>query len=154
MTNAAPNLDALSKDELRAKWEEADSARAAWAAHEKLLREKMVERFSVEPKEDGTESVDLPDGKALKIKRTVRYELDDKTVAGSNSDASPLDIALEKIEDTIDGGKLIADRLVKFKPSLSVSEYKQLGDDAKKIIDTAVTIKPGSTSIEIVTPKR
>jgi hypothetical protein len=70
-----------------------------------------------------------------------------------------LDKALDGVEKMGEKGKLIAERLVKFDPRLSVSEYRALDPkdktDAaiKKLIDSVLTITPGSPQLEIIAPK-
>ena len=48
------------------------------------------------------------------------------------------------------------DVLVEYKPTLKTTEYKTmytLNPEAGKLFDTALTIKPGSHTLEIKTPK-
>lgn len=150
------NPDNATPEELRQAWQEAKDAADSWRGIESTLRKKVVERHTdiTDADAEGTETVELPMGKVLKIKRTLTRSLDDKVPADSNTGKSPLDIALERIEREVKDGETIADRLVSFKPSLSKSEYDKAPNEVRAIIDTVITVKPGSTSIEIATPKR
>lgn len=102
---------------------------------------------------DGTENFELGNGYKLKGVASINYTLDHKPVEGGG------DTALEKALDAIDKigneGSFIGERLVKWKPELSVSEYKSLAADSpiKKAIDAVLTTKPGSPTLEIIEPK-
>lgn len=52
-----------------------------------------------------------------------------------------------------EAGELIAERLIKWTPELSLTEYKQLSDKYRKIIDDVITASEGMPTLEIVEPK-
>lgn len=123
-------------------------------AEERALRKEVEEIFSEENLSQllsGTESIELGTG-TLKIVRTVDYEFKMPGKNGKNVSIAneKVNEALDKIEKTIggNGGTLIAQRLVKWKPELSVTEYKQLPEAARKIIDEVLMTKQGSTSVK------
>ena len=93
----------------------------------------------------GTEYFDMQGGFRLKAVFKLNYKVNPDTIDG----------ILTKIEKTGAEGKFLAERLVKFEPKLSVSEYGKLGDESKvkKLIDEALTISDGTPSLEFVEPK-
>jgi len=139
MNTTAPQSN---RDTLLASWKEANAQLKHFRTLEGELRKQVIDAFSEQTSEmaSGVENVDIGWGHTLKVTHKLEYKLDD----------TKLDKALEQIEKTVEYGELLAERLVKFKPELSVSEYKKLPGDAKKIIDTVLTIKPAAKSVEIV----
>lgn len=94
----------------------------------------------------GTENIDLGDKWVCKAEFKTTYKLNDK------------DYAVEKMLDKLEGmgeeGMFLAERMVKFKPELSISEYKTLSPKYKAIVDTIVTTKNGLPTISIVQSKK
>lgn len=88
-------------------------------------------------------TIDLGNGYKLKGKRPVNYKVD----------AALVDDALDAVAKCGNTGAFVADRLVKFEPRLSLTEYKQLTDDQRKAIDTCLTTTPGQPVIELIEPK-
>lgn len=101
---------------------------------------------------EGTSNFELGNGYKLKAVKKMNYRL----------------AANDKVDDALDGiaklgkdgeGKFIAERLVKFDPRLSLSEYKALDPTdptqgkIKELIDGVLTITDGAPSLEIVEPK-
>lgn len=129
------------------EWLEAKKAAAHWAAEENRLRLAVIARnFGEEHKAEGTENVALDDkGYGLKAVFKLNYSLDNKGDA--------VDKALTKLEKSGDEGKFLADRLVKWKPELSLSEWRNLPEKYQKLFDDVLTVKPGTPSLEFVVPK-
>ena len=122
---------------------EAAAALAAAKVKEAELRAEVIKLFSERTGEalaSGVENVETGLG-TLKITHKLNYTL-------GNADA--VDRALDAIEKSQEGGNVIAERLVKWSPELSVREYKLLTEKQKALIDAVLTIKPGAASIEIV----
>lgn len=108
-------------------------------ANEAALRQQVVEAKSdKEEMFSGTENIEMPGGQ-LKIVHKLDYKI--------SVDGDALDKALELIEKSVEGGNVIADRLVNYKPELSVREYKLLNKQQKAIIDACITIKPAAKSV-------
>lgn len=129
-------------------WEQAVKALAAAKDAEAALRkEVLAEVFAFNPEalREGTENFELGNGYKLKavfkISRTM-----------NNADDA-VDKVLTKIEKTGPEGQFIAERLVKWKPELSVSEYKKLPEKFKKLIDEVVVSKEAMPTLELVAPK-
>lgn len=125
-------------------WLDAKNALDAAKATEMELRSKVIEGFNFDPKKAaGTEYADLANGWRLKAVKKQNYNLDkDKT-----------DAALSELEKSGSDGQFIADRLVKWKPDLSIAEYRKLNATHKAIIDRVLTVTPGSPSLELIEPK-
>lgn len=121
------------------------AAAEAKAANEKerQLRAEVIKLFSERADDamaSGVENVATGIG-TLKITHKLNYNL---------GNADLVDKALDAIEKSQEGGNVIAERLVKWKPELSVREYKLLTPKQKALIDAVLTITPGAASIEIV----
>lgn len=133
----------MSKDALLLAWKTAKQELAASVANERDLRDRVIAAFSTETNEmhSGVENVDLGfDRWILKITHKLDYKL---------ADADAVKAALAQIATSIEGGNIIADRLVKWKPEISVSEYKLLNGGQRSAIDRVLTIKPATKSIEL-----
>jgi hypothetical protein len=73
--------------------------------------------------------------------------------AEGKTDKARIEKALSKIEKDGESGELIAERLVKWTPELSLTEYKQLSDKYRKIIDDVIITSEGTPTLEIKEPK-
>lgn len=129
-------------------WEQAVKALAAAKDAEAALRkEVLAEAFAFDPEalREGTENFELGNGYKLKAFFKISRNL--------NNENEAVDKVLSKIEKTGPEGAFVAERLVKWKPELSVSEYKKLPEKFKKMIDEVVTSKEATPSLELVAPK-
>lgn len=129
-------------------WEAAVKALAAAKdAEAALRREVLAEAFQFDPEalREGTENFELGNGYKLKAVFKISRNL--------NNENDAVDKVLSKIEKAGAEGQFIAERLVKWKPELSVSEYKKLPEKFKKMIDEVVTSKEATPSLELVAPK-
>lgn len=139
------------RDRLLLAWEE--SKKALEVAKEKEMEQrKAVVAFAFDPnKESGTERIELGNGYQAKAVKKVNYGFV-KTEDGKLNKAA-IDKALSKIEKTGPAGELIAERLVKWTPDLSLTEYKQLPEKLKSIIDEVIVTSEGAPTLEIIAPK-
>ena len=129
-------------------WEAAVKALAAAKDAEAALRkEVLAEAFAFDPEalREGTENFELGNGYKLKAVFKISRNL--------NNENDAVDKVLSKIEKAGAEGQFIAERLVKWKPELSVSEYKKLPEKFKKLFDEVVTSKEAMPSLELVAPK-
>ena len=129
-------------------WEAAVKALAAAKDAEAALRkEVLAEAFAFDPEalREGPENFELGNGYKLKAVFKISRNL--------NNENEAVDKVLSKIEKTGPEGAFIAERLVKWKPELSVSEYKKLPEKFKKLFDEVVTSKEAMPSLELVAPK-
>ena len=140
------------RDRLLLAWEE--SKKALEVAKEKEMEQrKAVVAFAFDPnKESGTERIELGNGYQAKAVKKVNYGFI-KTEDGKLNKAA-IDKALAKIEKVGGAvGELIAERLVKWTPDLSLTEYKQLDEKFKKIIDEVIVTSESAPTLEIIAPK-
>ena len=129
-------------------WEQTVKALAAAKDAEAALRkEVLAEAFAFDPEalREGTENFELGNGYKLKAVFKISRNL--------NNENEAVDKVLSKIEKTGPEGAFIAERLVKWKPELSVSEYKKLPEKFKKLFDEVVTSKEAMPALELVAPK-
>lgn len=129
-------------------WEQAVKALAAAKDAEAALRkEVLAEAFAFDPEalREGTENFELGNGYKLKAVFKISRNL--------NNENEAVDKVLSKIEKTGTEGAFIAERLVKWKPELSVSEYNKLPEKFKKLFDEVVTSKEAMPALELVAPK-
>jgi len=114
-------------------------------AREQELRKFLIENapFKFEG-ETGTARLPLNNGFQLEATKKVNYKLDDDKI----------DSVLDTIEKMGDMGKLLAGRLVKWKGTLSVTEYNKLEDSrVKKLIDAVITVEPAMPVLKLIPPK-
>ena len=108
-------------------------------ASEMLLRTKIFGALFTSP-EEGTTSIPLSDGWVLKGKYTINRDVDQASI----------DSMREKF---IECG-ISTDKLLQYKPSLVMKEYRALTDEQRKVFDQALVIKPGAPYLEIALPLR
>lgn len=139
-----------TKEQLMQEWIDSEAALKTAKETEMNLRLLVVERFpELVAKKEGTVYAPLANGWQLKAVKKQNYNLK----------AADVDDALEKYEkaagtpEEFGRRKLITERLVSWKPTLSVKEYRELDADALKFITPILTITDGSPSLELVPPK-
>ena len=140
--------ETVNRDAKILAWEAAVKALAAAKDAEAALRkEVLAEAFAFDPEalREGTENFELGNGYKLKALFKISRNL--------NNENEAVDKVLAKIEKTGPEGVFIAERLVKWKPELSVTEYKKLPEKFKKLFDEVVTSKEAMPSLELVAPK-
>ena len=122
------------------------------AKEAELEARKLAVMFMHDPAKSGTtENVELGGGYKATMKVPVRYGFVQN--AEGKTDKARIEKALSKIEKTGQAGELIAERLVKWTPELSLTEYKQLPDNFRKIIDDVIVTSEGTPTLEIKEPK-
>lgn len=99
----------------------------------------------------GTERIELGGGFIAKAVKKLNYSFVKNDDGKVNRNA--IEKALLKIEKEGAAGELIADRLVKWNPDLSLSEYNLLSEKHKKIIDEVIITTSGTPTLEIIPPK-
>jgi hypothetical protein len=126
-----------------------------WKEKEMEYR-KICAKFLVPQGTEGMNNVELGNGFVAKVGIKYNYKLD--------SDNNKVWAGLEKIENLGNQGKFVADRLVSWSPSLSLSEYRELQDQAEKgslfaknclkEISGFLTIVDAAPTLEIKEPKK
>lgn len=109
-------------------------------ASEMLLRLKIFGAKFPTPVE-GTNSLPLSAGYVLKGVRKIDRKLDEPEFAN------------ETFLEGCMSRNFNPNKLVKRKPELVLSEYRQLTEEQRGFFDSALIIKDGSPSLEIVLPK-
>jgi hypothetical protein len=132
-----------TRDKLIVAWKTAKEELAIAKVAESQLRKLVIETLFPTHKEEGTENFELGNGYKVKAVFKQTYSLSADDVVG----------CLEQMAELDEAGKVYAERLVKFKPELSTSEYKKLPEPYKALIDLILTVKPASPSLELVEPK-
>jgi hypothetical protein len=123
-------------------WKSDADELAALKAREGQRRAELVEIFFKDAPV-GTTTVDLGEGYTLACEKKINFKVD--PVKGKAAEA-----ALRKLGEA---GQLIADRIFKWKPDLSVREFKALDKKQLAIVSPAVTESPATPSIELREPK-
>lgn len=142
-------LDKLKRDELIMQWQAAANALANAKELEMNLRNQVVAECFPNATV-GVNNLELGMGYKLKATRKLNYNVNNEGV----------DAALDDIAKIGNDGAFIAERLVSFKPTLSVSEYKKLdatNPTHKRIkdrIDEVLTTSDGAPTLELVEPKK
>lgn len=139
------------RDRILAAWDDAKKKLETAKADEMDLRKVFTAFVSDPNKTSGTENVELNNGYVAKIVKKENYGFV-KNDEGK-IDKKAIDSALDAIEAKVDGGHIIAERLVKWTPDLSLTEYKLLPTEAKVLIDAVIVVTPGAPTLEIKAPK-
>lgn len=126
---------------LLAEWEKAKAAvpaAAAVIAAEQALRKKVIAMAFPAPSE-GVNTFALENGWQLKANCPMTRSVD---VAAFN-------VLRPKLTEL----GVVADTLVRTEFALETKNYRALSDATRAVVDEALTIKPGSYSLELVAPK-
>lgn len=139
------------RDRLLVDWQ-AKKAALEVAKEQEMEARKLAVMFMHDPSKSGTtENVELGGGYKATMKVPVRYGFIQN--AEGRTDKAKIEKALAKIEKDGEAGELIAERLIKWTPELSLTEYKQLPDKYRKIIDDVIITSEGTPTLEIKEPK-
>lgn len=126
--------ESMSYYETLNRWKELKEAISRLQDEERALREGLFGGTFPNP-EEGTNKVELPDGRTLK----GVYPINRKVV--------------EKELPTLDLPPKAKSKLFKVKHSLVISEYRKLDEETRKKVDSVLSIKPGLPRLEVVEPK-
>ena len=121
------------------QWFNAKNKLAEVKALEMELRKELFADAFLDPTE-GANNYDMGDGYTLR----GQYKLDRQIDIG----------AFAALKETMREKAINPDKLVTFKPALSVKAYRVLDDDERAFFEQCLIIKPGTVSLSIVpTPK-
>lgn len=145
--------DGMTEDQLLLAWDDIKKAIDKAKAQEMDLRKYIVNR-AFPKKTEGMNTKEL--GKGYELKAAVKYNY-------NLADNDTVENCLAKVAALGNQGPFIADRLVSWKPSFLLTEYRQLGEDAAKgekfaqevlkAITPMLTISEAAPSLEIKEPK-
>lgn len=151
VTTYSDEAYAAKRDALLLDWQAKKSA-LDLAKEAEIEARKQAVAFMHDPQLSGTtENVELGGGYKAKMKVPVRYGF--LQSSDGKTDKAAIESALSRIESTGSAGELIASRIVKWNPELSLTEYKQLSPEFKTIIDSVIVTSEGTPTLEIVEPK-
>lgn len=108
---------------------------------EQALRKEVMALFFPEPVE-GTNKFELEAGWSLKATHKIERKVDE----------AALPAVLQQLREM----GVNPDTLIRTKPDLDTKAYKslvQINPDAAHVFEQALTIKPGSPTVELVPPK-
>lgn len=131
-----PNNTVIAKD--LADWFIQKLQLAKLRASEMLLRQKIYKHYFPAAKE-GTNKVTLPDSYILKAGRVVDRKLDEPVLA--------------TMWDEFVAAGINMNELIRKKPELNLTAYRELTHEQRNLFDQALTIKDGSPSLSIEPPK-
>ena len=123
-------LDAMSEDDLLMMWQKRKEAIEVAKEQEMELRKYIVSR-AFPAKQEGMNNKDLGNGYTLKAGVKYNYNL---------ADNDTVEDCLNRIAKIGNQGSFIADRLVSWKPSFLLTEYRALQDEKDKGDKTAIEI--------------
>ena len=144
-----------------AQWYKLQAELAKLKSAEGLLRNKLFKHFFPNPKE-GTNNFELKDGTGavLKAKHNINRKVDEgeyQALRVAQNEAYATAEA-DQFAQGVDGRpnipRLPLDDLVKWKPEVSISEYRKLTEEERQYFDQCLVITPGSPQLEIAIPKR
>lgn len=143
----------MSKDALLLRQQQYAAELKRLQLVENLLRAEVVNRYFGKDIVEGVNNYDLGKGYTLKVTHSYNYSLSESEKPRNGGLAKATSFALARIRNMGNEGAFIADRLVKWKPDLSLTEYRMLNDDFKKVIDEALTVSVAAPKVEISEPK-
>jgi hypothetical protein len=155
VTNPQPSnpWDAMNEDQLLLLWNDMKKAIEDAKTAELELRKYIVKREFPKPQE-GMNTKELGAGYQLKAAIKYNYNL---------ADNETVEKCLDHISALGNEGPFIADRLVSWKPSFLLTEYRELcerkdkGDERAikilNIVNDMLTITEGAPTLEIKEPK-
>lgn len=104
----------------------------------KKLRLEIAKLAFPNPRE-GSNTLALGNGYKLKVEHKINRRID---VA-----------ALTMFKDTFEGADIKVDDLVRYKPELTVGNFKKLSEEKQRIFGQCLTITEGTPTVELVEPK-
>jgi hypothetical protein len=154
-SNPTPSspYDGLTEDQLLLEWDNIKKIIETAQAQEMELRRYIVAR-AFPNKQEGMNSKEL--GNGYKLKAAVKYNY-------NLADNDTVENCLAKVAALGNQGPFIADRLVSWKPSFLLTEYRQLQEakekgeqfaiEVLKAIEPMLTITDAAPTLEIKEPK-
>lgn len=132
------------RDKLLVEWQAKKTALDTLKAEELEARKRIVELMYDKSKIGSQCTYKLGNGYKVTMKIPVNFSF----IKDHNGkvDIDKLKETLEDIDDTV------SDSLVKWKPELSVSTYRELEPKYRQLIDEVVVTTVGTPMVEILTP--
>lgn len=122
------------------EWNEAKEQSKHWVEKESKLRDQIVKEVFNPDRDEGTESIEIQNGWILKSSKSLNYSLNNKDGEVSAICAS--------LPDTL------SKQLVRWKPELSLSNYRKLDFHTQQMFQPVLTIKPAKPVLELIPPSQ
>jgi hypothetical protein len=137
------------------------SAELAQAKEKEMRLRKELTAMAFPTPKKGTQRHDIGEGYNLKLEYKLNYKLGDREKLDDTGAKVTIATQVSKLEDEIIGscteGEFLATHLIKWEPSLIVSEYEKLSGEnglaVKKLIDKMLTIEPAAPTLTFEPPK-
>lgn len=145
-------------------WKADKEKLAFYKAEEAASRARVTATLFPTPKK-GTQRYELGNGYRVKLVHGNNYTLGNKDMPHPLEPGAlyPVNKQVEDLQEAIanlgNEGPFLAERLIKWKPELSETEYLALDPEievhreAKALIDAILTVKPASPQLELEEPK-
>lgn len=147
MTNIPDNT--VTQEDLEA-WFVMKKKLSDLKAAEGLLRAKIFNHYFPDPVE-GTNSVPLADDYVLKGVHSITRKLDIGVLQALSTSETDIN---HELETPFEQHGINVDKLVEYKPSLVMKEYRTLTAEQAVFFDQCLDVKPGSPTLSIVLPKK
>lgn len=157
----APAFDLARHDQLINAWLAAKAELNSAKEYEMNVRKELTDMlFPIKKK--GTQRAPLNNGWNMKLAQTYTYPLGDKDKLDEDGQKIHVRDQVAELEDKLVKlgplGEAWANRLIRWNPDLSGSDYEKLGKDGveleiRNLIDELLTIKPGAPQLELEAPK-
>jgi hypothetical protein len=162
-TEAALAVRAAERDAAIMLWQDEKTTLALVKENEANARQKVTDMCFPTPVK-GTQRFELGKGYKLKLVHGWTYTLGESKFTDPVSQVTVtrtqrVDAILDALEAHGDRGKLLAERLITWEPSLCVPEYEMLNPAepadalAKELIDAILIVKPASPQLTLEEPK-
>lgn len=145
MTTELTAEQKASRGALIVEWNNTVAAAKAAVEKERELR-KQVLALNFDMDSSGTKRIELGGGYKLKAVVAMKYKVT-KNEAVEPADYSHLPALMAQLP------LKVAQEIIRWTPDVSVTAYKALTEDERKIVNQFVIIENGSSSLELETPK-
>lgn len=145
-------------------WREDKQQLDFWKEREAASRITVSATLFPTPRK-GTQRYELGAGYKVKLIHGLNYTLGDKDMVDPlrPGETIPVNRQVEDLQEAIaqvgNEGAFLADRIIKWRPELSATEYEALDPEnpnhmrIKELIDAILTIKPASPQLTLEEPK-
>lgn len=158
--NFTPQQPPKTPEQLAKEWWDLQVQLKTLKDREKKARDAALAANFPKPRE-GTNTCEFPSGPKLKAQYNTKRKFvvpDGVDVPASSADKAPdvndaVDHMIERLRRASNEGAFIAERLVKWKPEISNSEYNALDDKLRRIVDEYIETSFDFASPSIQFPK-
>jgi len=158
----SPEEFVLRRDKEIQAWLDGKASLDNAKSFEAEARAKVTKTLFPSPRK-GTQRYALNGGYNVKLVHGLTYTLGDKDKIDDEGKKVGVDVQVRELEEKLCAmgaeAELLCERLIKWKPEISASEYEKLdsNDDLQKqmldLIDPLLTIKPASPQLAFEEPK-